>query len=184
MGKFKILKGFHISHILPKFYKDKPLLNFDFSFTSNCLYDVGEIHNQDVNKLFGLSFGFIHNTTIWGKLLSKKANSFRLGWNCSAQNRKIQLYAYYYNDGVRKIEYIADIDLNRVYNSYIYFDRTANKIVVDISSADSLISTFSSQTVYDFRFKNCPRYGYYLFPYFGGTLSAPHNLLMYINLLS
>lgn len=180
--KFTIPKEFHISHVLPGFYKNKSYLNFDFTFTSNCIYDLGLIHNQDCNKLYGLSFGLIHNTTtLWGRLFKKKANSFRLGWNCEMQDRKIQLFAYYYNNGKRSIEFIADVDLNRKYNCNMVFDRLTNKIVIDINSTDALIQTFASQTDYDFNFSSCPKYGLYLYPYFGGVLSAPHKMTIYIN---
>lgn len=185
MAKFTIPKGFQISHILPKFYSNKPLLNFQFEFTSNCIYDLGITHNEAVNKLYGISFGLIHNTTtIWGKLFKKHANSFRLGWNCSLQNRKIQLYAYYYNNGVRTSEYIADMDLNRQYSASIYFDRNDNKVMVDINSSDTLTSSFNSRSDYDFRFRNVPRWGMYLYFFFGGKLPAPHKMTVYVNKLN
>ncbi len=176
MKKFVIPSGFHISHFLPGLYRAKTLLNFDFMFTSSCKYDLGYEHNLDVNKLFGRSFGLVHNTTtIWGRLFKKSANSFRIGWNCCSQNGKIQLFAYYYNDGVRKIEYIAEVDVNKNYNCYIYMDRTANKIRVNLTS-----DKFESSTVYDFRFKDCPQWGLKLFPYFGGTYWAPQRMTIYI----
>lgn len=178
MKKFTIPSGLHISHIFPHFYKDKPLLNFEFRFCSNCLYDLGsEAENLKCNKLYGMSFGLIHNTTtLWGRLFKKYAYSFRLGWNCEKKNGKIQIFAYYYNAGVRKIDYICDVSVSKLYTCYMYFDRTSNQIAVDITGDDANI-----HTSYYFRFNDCLRFGMFLYPYFGGDLPAPRKMSFYIN---
>lgn len=181
MRKYTIPSGLHISHIFPSFYKDRPVLNFTFRFSSNCLYSLGSV-DEDLkcNKLYGMSFGPIHNTTtLWGRLFSKRAHSFRLGWNCEKQNGKIQLFAYYYNAGVRKIEYICDICVSQTYNCFMYFDRTSNKILVDVTG-DGL----NINTSYYFRFNDCLRWGLFLFPFFGGDMAAPNKMNMYINKLN
>lgn len=181
MKKYTIPKGFHISHIFPSFYRNKPLVNFRFAFTSNCIYNLNDQHNQDCNKLFGVSFGLVHNTsTLWGRIFKKSANSFRIGWNCSSQNGKIQLYAYYYNDGVRKIEYIIEVPKNKEFDASLYFDRIDNKVHVDINAE----GFDNSHSVYDFRFKDCPRFGMFLFPYFGGTIAAVHRMVIYLQRLN
>lgn len=188
MAKYTIPKNFHISHIFPSFYRKLYFLDFDFVFTSNCIYDLGNNHNQDVNKLYGISFGLIHNTTtLWGKLFKSRANSFRLGWNCSLQNRKIQLHAYYYNNGERKIKYITDIDLNRKYKASVYFSRRDNRIDINIKSdannSNPNFINFNSESSYFFDFAKAPNYGMKLFPYFGGTIAALHRMIIYINKL-
>lgn len=181
MKKYIIREGWHISHIFPSFYRNKSSVNFSFMFTSSCVYDLNDKHNQDCNKLFGLSFGLIHNTTTpWGRLFKTSANSFRLGWNCSSQNRKIQIYAYYYNNGVRNIEYITDVNLNKVYNGGFYFDRINNNVHVDIS-AEAFVN---SNTAYDFNFKRCARWGLWLSPFFGGTIAAVHKMVIYLKRLN
>lgn len=157
---YTIHKGFHISHILPKFHNNKSFIKFSFKFSKECLYDLGNDNNQDINKLFGLGFGFNHHI-----------QSFRIGWNCEKQNDKIQLFSYYYNDSIRKMEYICDINVDEVYDCYIYFDRASNRIFVDISQ-----ESFNINNSYDFRFKDCKRWGFYLFPYFGGDECSPHKM--------
>lgn len=190
MKKYVIPKGFHISHVLPSFWRKLSVLDFDFVFTSNCIYDLNDQHNQDVNKLYGVSFGLIHNTTtLWGRLFKSRANSFRIGWNCALQNRKIQLYAYYYNNGVRHIEYIGDADLNKSYNTKIYFDRVNNCIVVDINSMKMSTRDAASSTVdnahgsYKFDFNKSPKWGILLKPFFGGTIAATHKMTIFIDKL-
>lgn len=185
MAKYIIAKGFHISHIFPRFYRKLFCLRFDFVFTSNCIYDLGTMHNLDVNKLYGISFGFIHNTTtLWGRLFKSRANSFRIGWNCSRQNRKIQLYAYYYNKGKREIKYITDIDLNRNYKACVFLDRPNSKIDVLIESESNNTNPnflyFSSSSSYYFDFTKTHNYGLKLMPYFGGTIAALHKMIVYI----
>lgn len=181
MAKFTIPSECHISRILPKFHRNKSTLSFSFAFTSNCIYDIGINHNEDCNKLYGMSFGLIHNTTtILGRLFKRRANSFRLGWNCAKQNRKIQLYAYYYNNGERRIEYISDIDLNKYYGADIYFDRTSNEIYVHITHIDSASSQTKVNNKYSFDFRKCKRWGLWLNFYFGGKLPAPHRMTAFI----
>lgn len=177
MKKFVIPSGFHLSHVFPKFYFKKNLLPFEFMFTSSCKYDLNDVHYLDVNKLYGMSFGLIHNfTTLWGRIFKKSANSFRIGWNCQSRNGKIQLFGYYYNNGVRSSIYICDVDVNKVYSCTLVCDRATNKIMVDISAEG-----FASNSVFDFNFDNSPKYGFILFPFFGGTIEAPHRMTFFIN---
>lgn len=161
---FTIFKGFHISHIFPRFHSEKSFINFSFKFDQNCLYNLNDLNNLDINKLYGLGFGLNHHK-----------QSFRLGWNCQSPNGKIQIHAYYYNDGIRKIEYICDVDINTEYNCYLYLDRTSNKVFVDISK-----DAWNINKQYVFRFKDCLRWGFFLFPYFGGDEFAPHKMSIII----
>ena len=61
------------------------------TFDASCQYDSAAYNAQDVNKLFGLSFGFggVHD------------NSARFGWRWSKSDQCIELLAYVYNEGKR-----------------------------------------------------------------------------------
>lgn len=61
------------------------------TFGESCQYDSAPYNSEDVNKLFGLSFGFggVHH------------NSARFGWRWSKADQCIELLAYVYNRGER-----------------------------------------------------------------------------------
>lgn len=163
MKKYTIYENMHYSHLFPHFHFSKSKLDFDFMFGKNCLYSFPDIDNQDVNKLFGTGFGFSHHKDSW-----------RLGWNCSEGNNNIQLYSYYYNQGIRKIDYICDIAPNVRANCFANFDRTDGKIYVHIS--------FSGNTAfkeYEFDFKGVPKFGFTLYPFFGGNKVSPVTMNIY-----
>lgn len=165
--RFIIHKGSHYSHLLPRFHYRKDFIRFKFRFSAEDLYTVDGVDKYDINKLYGLGFGFNHHI-----------NSFRFGWNCEKHNGKIQLFSYYYNDGVRKWEYLCDVDVDKTYDGYIYFDRAENKVFCNVScDYDPL---FGVQKSYDFSFMKCRRWGFYLYPYFGGNLKAMQKFSIFI----
>ena len=70
-----------------------------FRFDKNCIYQVDE-KNDFTNKLFGWSYGMHHK------------NSIRVGWRPAFDaetSKKIDLFFYSYNNGIRKIEYFHSV---------------------------------------------------------------------------
>lgn len=94
MALFTIKQGNHY-HRSPPFSAlpwvgEKAMARY-VTFSPECRYDSAPYNSQDVNKLFGLSFGFggVHD------------NSARFGWRWSNSDQCIELLAYVYKDGVR-----------------------------------------------------------------------------------
>lgn len=61
------------------------------TFHESCAYELPAYNSLDVNKLFGLSFGFF----------AVHENSARFGWRWNAQGQCIDLLAYVYTNGKR-----------------------------------------------------------------------------------
>ncbi len=150
--RYTILKGQHFSDksIFKNFSNDK--MTFKVKFDSSAIYQTVDPDNQyDVNKLYGFSEGNDHHK-----------NSARVGW---AWNRNaLRLYAYVYGNGVRKIKEITTVAIGLEIDCAISISEseysfTINKIIVavDRSIGGPAIT------------------GYYLYPYFGGDETAPHD---------
>lgn len=170
---YTIFKGWHISHLFPRLYENKTFISFTVNFDKSCLYHFGNDYDLDVNKLYGLGFGLIHDTSDpLIKIFPEKAEGFRIGWNSQKNNGKIQLFAFYDNDSARSMVYLCDVNVNEDYSYYLYFDRALNKVFVDVTQNTLNIA----HTSFAFSFANCPNWGFYLFPYFGGTQTAPNKM--------
>ena len=132
-----------------------------FRFDKNCIYQVDE-KNDFTNKLFGWSYGLHHK------------NSIRVGWRPAFDaetSKKIDLFFYSYNNGIRKIEYFHSVYAMVDYNIIIRVQPENNTVLFKISEfiKEEFPFVLPKTTV-----------GYFLYPYFGGTATAPH--LITINL--
>lgn len=113
-------------------------------------YDLTKNHKQ-VNKLFGINFFGNHK------------NSIRLGW-AGDYGMDIKLYAYFYNKGVRNIEYICDAPIN-------------SKVLCKIKYMGENSSIFLSVNGKSYK-HNTPinpkmdMFSFYSLPYFGGKEPA------------
>ena len=128
---------------------------YEVIFSENCLYKFNDVDDYDINKLFGLSFGFHHN------------NSIRFGWNTDGD--KIGIYAYCYNSGERIVYKITSLPTN-ITNSFeinVYNDFYQLSIYNKMSNSVTTWTINKPQT---------PKWGYRLFPYFGGNKCAPHDM--------
>lgn len=94
MATFTLKAGNHY-HSWPPFstlpWIGKQAIARHVTFSDSCRYDSAPYNSQDVNKLFGLSFGFggVHG------------NSARFGWRWSMADKCIELLAYCYIEGQR-----------------------------------------------------------------------------------
>jgi hypothetical protein len=162
--EFTIWKNWHRSVLFrPRFHYDLEELSFTFAFDKSCFYKLSGENSDQINKLYGISFGHHHN------------NSFRMGWNSDGSH--ITIYAYYYNKGQR-----ISIELGSV--AYIK-DKIPNKTVCsifihrDIDIIDFMIESQSGMRMYkkiNFDFSGVPFWGYTLNPYFGGKVACPHEM--------
>lgn len=158
---FLIRKNSHWSnkffHKLFNFFNLEHRLSYVVTFDESCLYSINTEDRFDINKLFGFSSGFNHHK-----------NSARIGWN--SYNNKIHLHAYCYINGVRTIKFIRAI---RVYEEYkmMICDRNDHYLFTVITTDNWITQIKISKTG---KFKK----GYKLWPYFGGNLKAPWNMLI------
>ena len=128
-------------------------LQFQVIFDSTAIYETSDPINQwDVNKLYGTSdCGDLH-----------QESSIRIGWRWL--NDELELL-WFRHDGDFEFEKIKNVELNQVIYCDISFDDLEYNIIVD----DTLVTID----------RPCSRSSnrkYYLWPYFGGDETAPHDI--------
>jgi len=134
-------------------------------FFQNCTYKLTENYDQ-VNKLYGFSEGFHH----W--------NSARIGWRCT-DGENIELLAYCYINGERVIKPMITCkpdswifcNIQNKTNKYVFKALSPNNQSITVSvDKDKSFSYYSLFKLFIYR----------LFPYFGGKISAPHDMNIYM----
>jgi hypothetical protein len=173
MPKYTIKAGEHYHQTPPLStlpWLGKPAIARNVTFDSSCAYDSAPYNAQDVNKLFGLSFGFggVHQ------------NSARFGWRWSTSDQCIELLAYVYKDGQRnwdeqmRFPVIAQINLaERVECELtVIGDKTRTLFRFQVRRVFEL---FSHEVIVEGP-RSLPKFGLTQGFYFGGELVAPHEM--------
>ena len=159
MGKTYIIrKDQHRSglYFSPHFGKSTEIKKVIFS--DRCWYDKINEDSLDINKLFGFSHGLHHN------------NSVRFGWIPDFSNRnKIQIWSYLYHKGIRKFDLICTVDCREVHQYKISI--IDNRVFFAINDLEG---NLLGELNYEFSTKF--KWGYNLFPYFGGDNTSPKDL--------
>jgi hypothetical protein len=162
MKKFRINKNFHYSWGLHHFgitFKNK--IAFRAKFDKSCLYDLKNVNNYDINKLFGFSTTFFHHN-----------QSARIGWR-RHDDYSLEIVTYSYNNGDRVDETLLGIvKPNQVFTCTIEDTETHYKY--------TFYSNDEFNSVLDEKKKDKVLFKYLLWPYFGGNQTAPHDMIMYI----
>lgn len=154
--KYVFKKGRHFAwHFFKFYFKNSGTIEHRVKFSKNCLYSFGTIDDFDVNKLFGRSFGYHHT------------NSIRFGWRSDGKN--IIIYAYNYKDGVRHIKELCKCIVNKEYTFKMKY--SPKDVLLEISSKD-----WTTKYAMDINAKR--KFGYKLYPYFGGNRTAPHEMIV------
>lgn len=170
---YTILKGFHYSFFRwPKFHRNIESLSFTAKFDPSCFCKLEGEDSADINKLYGVSFGYHHR------------NSFRIGWNSDGSH--IDIYAYWYNHKERKYFPLGSFSNTGQISGNINFDIMFHR---DLNAIDLIADCddtrgMKMKTVYkkiQFDFTGAPKWSYFLFPYFGGNKKAPHTMKININ---
>lgn len=166
MKKFTIKKDHHYStHFLrPYILKDK--VEFAFKLSSNCSYFFGNENDSDINKLFGVSFGYHHN------------NSIRIGWRWNQFEKCFEILPYIYKNGQRIPEWQDKIygcitKINADEAAYCSIEINDTNFIITIIKLDSVDSVLIPKP-------KLTKFGYYLYPYFGGQEKAPHDMDIYL----
>jgi hypothetical protein len=128
-------------------------IEFKVKFDESAIYKTLDPANQaDVNKLYGVSD--------CGK--NHMDYSIRFGWRYYQD--KLQILWFKHEAGKFSFDVITNIEINKVYNC-----------TIDIFSDEYIISVSGLTTIVP---RSCIKTNnrYYLYPYFGGDETAPHDI--------
>lgn len=152
---YLIKKGKHFSSGLHLgIHFNKKIYDRKVSFNKECWWDKPRNNDDyDINKLCGFSYGFHQN------------NSLRIGWVPDFKNKnEIILFAYWYNDSSKHFKFITSVPIETEFDVEIVCGKKkayfrVNKKIVSI----------------DYKKPKC-KFGYNLYPYFGGNSTAPNDM--------
>jgi hypothetical protein len=136
------------------------MFNFTAKFDDTGRYNLGNVNQYDINKLYGFSDCFS----------SHHRNSARIGWVWNLSTSKMEIHAYTYADGKRNYKYITSVPLNKT----IYYS-------IAIDSRNYIMTADGISVSMERGCKSKNANGYKLYPYFGGDEVAPHNITIEIN---
>lgn len=162
MKKFRIKSGSHYSWGLHHFgitFKKK--IACRAKFDKSCQYDLKNVNNYDINKLFGFSTTFFHHN-----------QSARIGWR-RYNDHAIEVVTYSYSNG----KVVPETVLGVVKPDQIFtctIEDTEKEYVYTFYSEDMFTRTADNKKSDKVLFK------YLLWPYFGGNQKAPHDMTIYL----
>jgi hypothetical protein len=144
-------------------------------FDASCAYDSAAYNSADVNKLFGLSFGFggVHG------------NSARFGWRWSMADQCIELLAYVYKEGKRnqdeqlRFPVVAKVELGQSVACSIEYTNEM-EFGQAVFEFNAIIQGSHYQKTVNTN-EGLPCYGLTHGLYFGGALTAPHAMTVQID---
>lgn len=161
--EFTIASGEHFA--TPRLMETTEVKSVGFlaTFDESARYTLADASQQaDINKLMGFSDCGAHH----------HENSARFGWRW--YNEQLEIHAYCYVDSVRVHEFVGAVDIgdeNRyeisaTTEAYEFFLNGEKKVVIPkIQSCEAGLN-------------------YILYPYFGGTVPAPHDVRIRIEMLN
>lgn len=151
---YTIKKGHHASGVGFRAFTAKEL-NFVALFDSSAIYtNIDSLNQLAINKLFGFSdCSDLHHE-----------NSARFGWRW--YQNEIQIFTYCYKGSVRTDNHLTSVKLNEE-NNYQIKTEGNNYIFIVNGISDTLKNGCSSTIDYG---------KYFLYPFFGGTETAPHEI--------
>lgn len=158
---FVIQKGKHFAS--PRLFQtlQSNTLNFKAIFNETAIYEFQEESFQDSkNKLLGFSdCNSMHHE-----------NSARFAWQW--YKGRLEIYAYCYVKGERKERFVGSVNLNE-----------PNQYHLAITDSNYIFRLNNEEPIHIERTKECDKGAYYmLWPYFGGQLSAPHDVSISIEI--
>jgi 5-methylcytosine-specific restriction endonuclease McrBC regulatory subunit McrC len=159
---FKIATGEHYSspRLLEVLQEDR--LVFKARFDQSAKYDLGsEALQTNKNKLLGFSdCNSLHHE-----------NSARFAWQW--HNNQIEIFAYCYQNGQRVESFVGTVEIDAI-----------NLYQIQVAKNDYIFSLNNETPVTIQRGAVCQKGAYYfLWPYFGGSLPAPHEVNIEIEII-
>lgn len=132
------------------------------TFDASARYAFADASQQaDINKLMGFSDCATHH----------QQNSARFGWRW--YNEQLEIHAYCYVDSVRVHELVGTVDIG---------DENRYEITATPDAYEFFLNGEKKAVIP--RAQTCEEgLNYMLYPYFGGTVSAPHDVRIKIEML-
>jgi hypothetical protein len=160
--KFIIAAGEHYSN--PRLFETFTDNNLTFraTFDASAKYDLGDASLQsNINKLMGFSdCNSLHHE-----------NSARFGWKW--ENERLDIYAYCYVDSVRIHQYVGTVQLHE-----------ENLYEIAAKGNEYMFSLNGKVKVAIRKAAVCEEGAkYMLYPYFGGSVPAPHDVTVKIEIV-
>lgn len=178
MSRYLIKKGEHYSQnrFLKLFLFEKKvkfLIDFDNSIIQ---YNDNAFNKSDINKIVGLCF--LSFKAIWNSIIKvtpiHQYNSIRLGY--VVRQDKLDLYAYWYRDGVRNYEFIDTVEaFGFLEVSFEIFGNCVGILIRGIKTGRN-VSVYANI--------NTSSIANMLFPYYGGDETAKQDFLINIDITS
>lgn len=137
-------------------------------FSTSCFYKFNNVEDADINKVFGFT------TDIFGR------NSVRIGWkihNAINGIKSIRLYGYVHIEGKK-----TEVPDSESYQIGKYFDvNLPIECTIKIDGVNAYFSAKQSGYKGEMHTVKIPFpkkswFGYYQYPYFGGNMTAPHDM--------
>lgn len=153
-------------HPFPYFYDKKFKQKVSIIF-KDASYVIEDDDKYDINKLFGLGFGWNHHD-----------NSVRFGWLWNDVKKYVEVYYYWYDEKIRQYERVQ----------YSFYEGIEYKFEIVLND-----NNWAMMNIYDFRDKvigskiirniDVKKFGAHLYPYFGGNKTAPKDIVISIKKL-
>lgn len=171
--EFLIRKGHHYSlDTMVKLYALTTEFDWVIKFSKECWYDEKDTKIIGYNKLRGITFG-THQETWFGKYMLTKwaVNSALIAWmpDFRDENKeRINLYLYYDRDGKEYRKLFTSVKVEEPFT--VKYAVKHNEVEI----------TLNGNKYYMYP-KTWLKFGYHLWPYFGGECTAPHDMVIYID---
>lgn len=170
MSKFSIEAGAHYHSVPPIStlpWSGQRFMERRVTFDASCQYDFPAHNSEDVNKLFGLSFGFggVHH------------NSARFGWRWSKADQCVELLACCYVNGQRN----WDKDFRFPVVAQIKVGQPVTCVIRCLSTSEYGFYVTGLGTTKVARSPRLPHFGLTHGLYFGGIMAAPHEMTVRID---
>jgi hypothetical protein len=147
-----IKAGTHSPFRVPSLLWSPNRIRYDVTFTESCRYNIGP-EQDDINKLFGIGY-FPHHHD----------NSVRFGWRYRNDIDIIEIMAYWYKDGQRDFAYLCSVEIGKQWRYDLTIGQSNQSMHVVGKSVPYIVPVRPR------------RMGYLLQPYFGGNMTAPHDI--------
>lgn len=160
-----IPKGQHtpIQPIGTRLLKKPTKLIVTVTLDSSCIYEIGEINQADINKIWGFGFVGIKNQ---GLEAAHRVDSFRFGWRWYPARQQFEIVSYVYDAGKRLDEKI----LKRVSPNV----PVTLSVLIDYERGE-----YQTEGV-TIPFSHRKSLAYVCGPFFGGNVPAPHTMFIKI----
>lgn len=150
------------------FFFGKKTITKYYNFATGCDYNLGDVDQYDINKLFGFTFNTLPSIT--NMLAPFHINSCRLGWRFINNKMEILPYEYINSERIMRSP-IAELDLNKWYEFEIVIDKT--NVTYNIYDGDVVLVSYNTHI------EKVSFFGHYMGLYFGGNEVAPNDIYIF-----